>query len=444
MSQSAPHLDRGLNTKLWVMTAAMLWLLSSILKLQIARVTPFDALIGAVLTIILLHAAMSQTRTSRRRWRLSAPLGYYLGMMALLCAGLVSGLHATEVKLWVVEVVTFLYLFIMLISFDLFSTDQLDRFLRVGGWTFAGLCAVCGIVAGMFLLGGPQIGFFYETNPEGLTTKFAGPMRFPNQWAGFFLSLFPLLLALNFDRVTPLQRFILLACTLLGFITIPATGSRSGMFLMVAQGGGFLALYILLSRSGHVLTRVFYILVFIGSMGATYWMLFEQASESPILTRSLGAFDLVFEQESISDRWRDHNWEAALREFEKYPLIGMGLGTFERFYTKHEVHSSYLSFAAETGLAGLACYITLVTIPLVRLLRAMGAYMARGRADVMLIALTLSIFSQMLFAIHHNNTRHRHVWMMLLCGLLYSEVAMARLRTTIKDQTPGNALRRTP
>lgn len=414
---------------LWIAVASLIWLLSSALKLQVARITPFDALVGAVFAAILLQRAMTRKRAGvPPRWHLSAPTGYYLTMGVLVCAGLLSGVHASDLKLWSVELLTFVYLFIMLLGVDLFSTGKLERFLKVGGWSFAGLCAFCGLIAGAFLLGGPQFGFFYEINPNGITAKFTGPMRFPNQWAGFFLALFPLLLALNFERLTPSKRAILLACTLLGFVTIPATGSRSGMFLMVAQGGGFLLLYMTLSRSGHVLTRLLYILIFTTALGATYWMLFEQASESPILTRSLGAFELVFEQESLSDRWRDYNWSAAIGEFEKHPLVGMGLGTFERFYDKHEVHSSYLSFAAETGLLGLISYLLLVTVPLLHLLRALAAYAARGRMDTMLIALILGIFSQLLFAIHHNNTRHRHVWMLLLCGLLYAELALLRLR----------------
>ncbi len=421
----------------WTVIAVLLWTLISVLKVQVARMTPFDAMALALLGGLLLHRFVGRGRKAPpERWRAALPGYYYLMMGALICAGLLSGLNATDLQLWSVEIFTFLYLLGMLWALDLFTKDRIDRFLDLGGWTFAALFAACGTVATVFLLGGPQLGFFYETGLDGLSPKmtFTGPMRFPNQWAGYFLAVFPLLLALNFKPLSRWQRAALLVCTLLGFVTIPASGSRSGMFLTVAEIGGFALLYMILSRSGHLLMRVVTISLFVIALGGTYWLLFDQASDSPILVRSLGAFDLVFEQESLADRWREYNWLAAMSEFGKHPFIGMGLGTFERFYDKHEVHSSYLSFAAETGVAGLIPYLVLVAVPLLSLVRALAAYASRGKADVMLIALTLAIVSQLAFAIHHNNTRHRHVWLLLFCGTVYAELALVRLGAALAQE----------
>mgnify|MGYP001942558856 CR=1 FL=1 len=401
------------------------------LKLQVARIVPFDAMVGLVLTGILFLRFGPMGKKARRtgRWRLNAWSGWYMAMAALLGAGLISGVHAVSAKLWVIELLTFGYMLAMLLSVDLLSTRRLERFLEIGGWCFAAICIFSGLVVVIHLAGGPKFEYFYEDAwlRAGVTNKFTGPMRFSNQWAGYFLAMFPLLMALNFKYKSPWLRTVLLASLLLGFVTVPSTGSRSGMFLVVAQSGGFVVLYSLLNRQGRATTRLLSLAIFIGVLVGTYWFLFQSTGDDAIINRSLGAFDLVREQ-SVSDRWRDYNWAMAIREFEKSPFIGMGLGTFELFYDKHEVHSSYLSFAAETGVVGAAAYLFLMAVPMLALLRAMVATTAHGRTDAMLIALTVAVGTQLLFAIHHNNTRHRHVWMVLIMGLLYAELTMAKLR----------------
>ncbi len=418
----------------WVAMVAMIWFTMPLLKIQVARVIPFDAIMGTLLVGMVFVRTMGGKRSgSGPSWRARCHPAFYLSMMGLVFAGLLSGLHAAESKIWAIEVVTFLYLAIMMRSMDMFSGGQLERFLKVGTWTFAGVCALTGTVAGLFLLGGPKVEWFFEVNRVGFTDKFTGMMRYSNQWSGYFVSMFPLLLALAFSDLKRWQRPLLVGCALLGVLTVPASGSRSGLFLLAAEAVGFFALYLMLNRSDKTLKRVVYLGAFLVLFGIGYTLLIDQLADSPIVQRSFGAFELVFEQEEFSDDWRDYNWRAALTMFEKHPIIGIGLGTFELYYDRHEIHSTYLSFLTEAGVVGFIFYALVIGLPAVLLVRSLLVHIAHGRTNVMLIALLVAIGAQFLFAIHHNNARHRHVWSLLLLGMLYADVSLLKLRRELRQ-----------
>ena len=423
--------------RLWLVMAALLWAAMGALKLQVGRVIPFDALVLVLLAfaVFLRVVPVRGTRAIAQRWTPSGSRGFYLAVGCLVLAGLLSGIHAAEFEIWAVEVATFFYIGLMLVAVDMFTHDQVQRFLRVGGWVFAGACGVFGLIALTSLLGGPKAYWFYEFSPvRGYTEKFTGLMRFANQWSGYFVGVFPLLLALIFETKTPWKRVLLLVCAAAGAITVPASGSRSGIFLLVFSVAGFLVMYALLSRSGKAMSRMAYLVLFGIAGAAVYFLTYDVLGDSAIVQRSFGSFQLVFQEEAFADSWRTYNWTAAWNEWLEHPVVGMGLGTFELFYDKHEVHSSYLSFLAETGALGFIPYVCVIVIPLVQMGRALTYGAARGRTDIWLVALLVAVGTQIIFAIHHNNTRHRHVWVMLLLGSLYAEVAVRRLRHELQAQ----------
>lgn len=423
------------SDRVWLLMSAAMWAAVGALKLQVARVIPFDALalILLIFAVFIRVVPVRGTRPVAERWKPSGSGAFYLSVAGLVLAGLMSGIHAAEFTIWAVEVATFLYIGLMLVALDMFTHDRVERFLRVGGWVFAALCGIFGLMAVSTLMGGPKAYWFYEWSPvRGYTEKFTGLMRYANQWSGYFVGVFPLVLALIFETKTPWKRVLLLACAAIGAATVPASGSRSGIFLLVFQTGGFLVLYALLARRGKALARMVYLVLF-GIAGAgAYFLTYEVLGDSAIVQRSFGAFELVFEQEQFADSWRTYNWNAAWGEWLEHPFIGMGLGTFELFYDKHEIHSSYLSFLAETGLFGVIPYLCLILIPVFQMARALTFGAARGRTDIWLVALLVAVGTQIIFAIHHNNTRHRHVWVMLLLGSLYAEVAVRRLRAELR------------
>ena len=420
--------------RLWVLTSALLWLLVGALKLQVARVIPYDIL-ALVLLLVAVFFRVVPTRGSTKSIQPSASGLFYLAFVALVFAGFLSGLHASQITIWAVEVGTFAYMGVMLLSVDIFSRGRVDRFLRIGAWAFALMCGVFGVLAVTHLLGAPKVVWFYEFSPvRGYTEKFTGLMRYANQWSGYFVGIFPLALALVFETRAPWKRVLLLVCVVLGAATVPATGSRSGIFLLVFQTAGFVGLYAMLSRSGQALSRMAYVVLFALAAVAAYILTFEVLGDSAIVQRSFGAFELVFEQEEFADSWRTYNWNAAWGEWLRHPLIGMGLGTFELYYDKHEIHSSYLSFLAETGVLGAIPYVAVVLIPTIQLCRAIAYGAAQGRTDIWNIALLVAVGTQIVFAIHHNNTRHRHVWLVLVLASIYAEFSIARLRAELRER----------
>jgi O-antigen ligase len=414
----------------------MLWLAMPILKLQVERVIPFDAFAGLVLGAVLIMRFVGPPK-QRHRWRLNARPGFYAGLAAMVGAGLLSGLHTVDIEIWGVETLTFFYLALLLATMDAFSSQAVERFVRVGVWTFGVICALCGAVALVKLLGGPRLDWFYEFWRGRFSDKFTGPMRYSNQWAGYIVGFFPLLVALALEEKRAWQRWFLAGCALLGFVTVPAGGSRSGMFLIVAEVVGLLALNLLLSRSEKMFQRILGVVGFGVVMVVGYTLMAGQMEESQIVKRSFGAFELVFEESRFSDDWREENWRSALREFENHPIIGMGLGTFRLYYDRHEIHSTYLSLLAETGLLGLAPYVFLVGLVALALTQSLGLHLAHRKTNAMLLAFFAALVANLLLGIHHNTTRQRHVWALFLIALLYADAAALRLKTTLQALPPA-------
>ena len=74
-------------------------------------------------------------------------------------------------------------------------------------------------------------------------------------------------------------------------------------------------------------------------------------------------------------------WEVAWREYKAHPLLGSGLGSYERYWNEYRtenfkvknVHNLYLETLAELGPVGLALLLVALSVPLV------GAVKARRR-----------------------------------------------------------------
>ncbi len=409
----------------------MMWILVPLLKIQIARITLFDLLALVMLGYFFLERFLPWLRP--RSWVFSANPIFYLSFVGLLIASLASGLNALDAEFWGIELLTFVYILLMLLRSDVFCGQKADRMVVIGAWAFAAICLITGIAACLDLFFGFRILWFYDNPINSRSFKFSGLQRYPNQWSGYFVTMFPLLIALSVRKSPPWHKILLVACIAFGVMTIPASGSRSGIFLLLAETGGFFLLYLLLSRSQNLVSRVVYMAGFALLLLAGYVFLFDQLNEIGIARRSFLAFDLV-ESQSIADDWRSYNWNLALDMFADHPFAGIGLGTFELYGDKHEVHSSYLSFLAETGMFGFLAYVVAVFLPFVQLCRALLAQIARSKPDLMLIALIIAVVSQFAFAIHHNNTRHRHAWLILFIGMLYAEYALAKLRFELQQQ----------
>jgi hypothetical protein len=110
-------------------------------------------------------------------------------------------------------------------------------------------------------------------------------------------------------------------------------------------------------------------------------------------TTALAANDLNARLGSSASSGRADNWRVAIREFEQYPVLGSGAGTYEQFWWRYrpnrlrvrDAHSLYLETLGQLGWPGLAFVLSMLVLPLSGALRArrdplvvgaFGAYVA--------------------------------------------------------------------
>lgn len=406
-----------------------LWALMPLLRAQISRVTLYDVLV-LVLAAVLFWRRLRAWRGASTQ---SAGRGFYLLYLGMLCGGLASGLAADDLSLWLFELSSWSYLGLMMWTLDQFSRGRFARFLRLGAWTFAVISLVTGLVASLQLLGIYKWELFWDLNRKNQSVRFIGLTRYANQWSGYCVMMFPLLLAYGSSARQRWKRWFLLGSGLLGFMSVLASGSRSGTFLFLAEIAGFVPLYLMLNRSGKLLGRLLLLLALLSTLIAGWALLAEDVNESPIARRSLGALWLVEEGE-FSDDWRDYNREAAWHEFTRSPLLGLGLGNFERLYDLHEVHSSYVSVLAEAGLLAFVPYCLLLLLICGKLVQALLVSVAHRKIEPVVLALCLILVSALSFGVHHNTLRQRYIWSMYLCCLLYGRDFLLGMRLELAQR----------
>jgi hypothetical protein len=80
---------------------------------------------------------------------------------------------------------------------------------------------------------------------------------------------------------------------------------------------------------------------------------------------------------SLANHGRIDLWAAAWHDFQQHPALGSGAGSFEQYWYRHrntrlavrDAHSLYLETLGELGLPGFAFLVSLLSLPLVALVR---------------------------------------------------------------------------
>ena len=154
--------------------------------------------------------------------------------------------------------------------------------------------------------------------------------------------------------------------------------------------------------------------------GAVYLAIAHTVSDSWVMQRSFEGVRTLVESRSVADNWRTINWSWAMEAYDKHPLLGIGLGTFELYYDRHEIHSSYLSLLTEAGPVAMLAYIGMFVVALTRTgqLLLLNSVMQKSNA------LTISLFTSLVclgsMGIFHNQTRHRHLYLLLFLSVMYA------------------------
>lgn len=440
---------------LWQGAALTLWAALPCISLQISQITLFDMFILLVLMFIGLSVA-NPLRPRKRgaglfdgtRWRLKGPVSLYGALIVLILAGAMSGMNARHLGLWGFELLTFIYLLVMTVTLDLFSSHQIRRFLRIGAWVFVPICLITGLGALLSALGVVRVTWFYQQlrGTVGAGDKFRGLAYTPNQWAILIAAMFPFLLMLLTEKGKArlwLKGALLVAIVLSVFMA-PATGSRSGLAILAVEALMFFGLYLGLDRTISPTRRAVMFGTGLVTAVAAWLMLNSILTDSWVFRRSLGGVGDLAEAGSVADDWRSANWGWALAEYADHPVLGIGFGNFELLYDQHEVHSTYLSLLAEAGPIAMLAYTALFVVALWRLTKLLLAGSVLRQPNLMAIALITCLSSQAVLSVFHNLTRNRHLALLLLVGALYAEQELRRLQAEARQEQAQRLQRAMP
>lgn len=138
--------------------------------------------------------------------------------------------------------------------------------------------------------------------------------------------------------------------------------------------------------------------------------------------------------------------------FLDHPLIGVGPGTFPNYYQQYseliglrtlnedrQAHNLYLSIAAETGIAGLGCFLMVLYVTMTGLARARKRWMkADPEIANMATAYMLSIVTYLTTGLFLHFAFIRYFWMFIaLAGaVIYISEQRARVASDVVAEEP--------
>ncbi len=316
-----------------------------------------------------------------------------------IMAVIVSGWRVVHVKAYVFETIAYLYLALLswLLAYTIVSSAKL--FQRAFTTFTVGFIIVLmfgGIgLLDAFLFGRFSPLFYNEAR------KLIATFKFPNQLAGFLVLFLPVVVMRSLYARYRKERWFYGGWTLLTLIEIVASGSRSG--LVAAFFGLGLCVLFALSK-----LRLRYIMsVSALTMGFGLAVIYLEP-HIRVIHRAFSALQLLFHGE-ITDPFRRENWRLALWLFERFPITGYGIANVALDY-EYEIHNTYLTVVAETGLFGFFAFSSLMAFILVlawhntRLVKYAPQWFGWA------YGLWFGLLAEMLYATQHHILRTRHLW----------------------------------
>jgi O-antigen ligase len=187
------------------------------------------------------------------------------------------------------------------------------------------------------------------------------------------------------------------------------TGSRTGTLIFL--GLAVLNILLIFFKKGNK-PKIILVLVLI--FGASYLQsFFEKGDIDWNIQRSLSFYEVFTSKDKISvDDWREEHNTLALNHFKEHPIIGVGIGNYQKI-DGHEVHNSYISLLTESGFLGLMFYLFII-IYFTYLYLKYNKNVLEILYYIFLISLFLGAsYSGLLL-------RERWIWMMFSCILSFS------------------------
>jgi putative inorganic carbon (HCO3(-)) transporter len=268
------------------------------------------------------------------------------------------------------------YLLLFVIVADLSKRPGvMERSLVALSWS-----SVCVVVQGVV-----QELFLHRTtwsHPVFQYQRMVGPYENPIDLATYLMVLIPILWAYAITR-RGIWQYVLWGLLLsLGWCLARthALGAWLGLLVALLMIGG--------TWAGMMRWYRWMSVAAVGVATATLWIYRDG------MTHFLGSLSDI----GIRDRWV--MWQAAMGMIRDRPVLGHGLNTFMANYLDYWVggeympryaHNCYLQVAAETGLLGLAAFLTLLIVLFVRLLKR--THRSSGDQQVLLCGLTVGLLA---------------------------------------------------
>lgn len=312
---------------------------------------------------------------------------------------------------------TFIQLWaLMLLASNLFDTSKK---LMVLMWVFS----IIAIVSAFYAITTGNIDM-----SEELTRRSRGFTDNANAAARYFTVAMIFLSYLRSVSKKPFQRTITLLGTIITYVGVFFTVSRTGIVLL------FAAQVILFLYEAKGKQRIW--LIFVGILGLLIvWIL--AASVFEIIETIIPAVA----QGSDTMGLRYALWEAGWKMFLDKPLVGVGIGNFELvlpFYSQGVellrnrsiwAHNTYIQILSETGIIGFLLFMGMFLSTIVNFIRARfeHAYENESKKEIWLIVFIVMLLG----GITKSDHADKLTWMVMgLSALFYNQAQLdAKLGT---------------
>lgn len=361
-------------------------------------------------------------------------------IIAFLLAQLLSTFASTHAQLAAADVQAFVAegLVLYLLITNVIRTPEV---LARVTWVLLAAGVALGIVSLIQQLSGNTSAFFSAVELGETSSRSAGPIRDPNFYAQVMLMLLPIGAVKSVTERVRAMRLAALACTTVIAVAILLSYSRGAALGAVAVLiGMFFLRYV---RAWHIpLIAVAIILGLVAFPGYARRLATLEAAGAALLGQaSVGEADSSVRSRTIENL-------AALRSFTDHPLLGVGPGQFPRYYqsyaneigvevhlTDRAAHNLYLGLAAETGVLGVATFLTVIGVTLSQLNRARRlASAVRPELAHICAAFMLALVGYLVTSLFLHLAFERYIWLILA-------LSGATAALTLRDLRPGRVRR---
>ncbi len=293
----------------------------------------------------------SRALTPGACWRLAGP---EFGLLAFSIACLASVLRASCMPAAMDQAMAFLTC-ALLYNFAVNALGR-ETILGIFSSTTFSLCVYAAI---QYCFIFPETQAAFPRLPVDLSRRLEArevhaTFFYPNTFGGYLALVLPLLVGMTLDARRSGRRSILppAAAAAAAALGMAMTGSAGAWAALGVGAAAFAALWATRRRGRR-------------------WAIAGGLAAAIICSAALALALPGLAARSQSLRNRQAYWTAAIRIFRTAPVLGVGLNNYQDFYPEHKpdvpqetrkAHNDYLQLLAETGLLGLAAFLSFILL----------------------------------------------------------------------------------